>query len=312
MHTLILHLFLLGCPEPLDEEEPMSAEERQKSDAIKRSTNSIPTDINGVQDLSMVAAPPTMGTFPGDMADKELVPRYTQEELKESYGNKGMIHGYVKCDDCGGKILLRALPPPPEPGEEDAGMQLVTQKVLTEAGSFSFQVPNNSTVVLQVVDDLDGNGRPSQGERMGMRGSGPLKVEGEVEGIELTVGVFPQKEPAEQLEQPTIPDGAPPSPGTPGAEGGAGQMATQGGAGQMATQGGSGQMATQGGPPADMEGGIPGSITPPSDGSAGGGAPPSGGPPADMEGGIPGTITPPPDGSAGGGAAPSSGPPADE
>jgi hypothetical protein len=299
MHTLILHLFLLGCPEPLDEEEPMSAEERQKSDAIKRSTNSIPTDINGVQDLSMVAAPPTMGTFPGDMADTELVPRYTQEELKESFGKKGMIHGYVKCDDCGGKILLRALPPPPEPGgdEGDAGMQLVTQKVLTEAGSFSFQVPNNSTVVLQVVDDLDGNGRPSQGERMGMRGSGPLKVEGEVEGIELTVGVFPQKEPQEQLEQPTIPDGAPPSPGTPGAEGA------------------SGQNIGQGGPPPDMEGGALGTVTPPPDGGEGGAPgtvtpPPEGGAGGASSGGPPGTVTPPPDGE--GGAPSSSGPPADE
>ena len=301
MHTLIFHLFLLGCPEPLDEEEPMSAEERQKSDAIKRSTNSIPTDINGVQDLSMVAAPPTMGTFPGDMADTELVPRYTQEELKESYGNKGMIHGYVKCDDCGGKILLRALPPPPEPGEDegDGGMQLVTQKVLTEAGSFSFQVPNNSTVVLQVVDDLDGNGRPSQGERMGMRGSGPLKVEGEIEGIELTVGVFPQKEPQEQLEQPTVPDGAPPSPGTPGAEGNLGQN------------------TAQGGPPPDMEGGIPGTITPPPEGGAGmppeGGAgmPPEGGAGTPPDGGSSGVVTPPPEGGAGG-APSSSGPPADE
>ena len=83
MLRIVPMLMLMGCPEPLDEEEPMSAEERQQSDMIKRSTNSVPTDINGVQDLSMTVAPPTMGTFPGDMASSELDPRFTQEELKE-------------------------------------------------------------------------------------------------------------------------------------------------------------------------------------------------------------------------------------
>ena len=78
---VLIQMLFLGCPEPLDEEEPMSAEERQQSDLIKRSTNSVPTDINGVQDLSMTVAPPTMGTFPGDMASSELEPRFTQEEL---------------------------------------------------------------------------------------------------------------------------------------------------------------------------------------------------------------------------------------
>ena len=43
---------------------------------------------------------------------------------------------------------------------------------------------------------------------MGMRGSGALLVEDEVEGIELTVGVFPQKEPEGFVEPPTVPSDA--------------------------------------------------------------------------------------------------------
>ena len=43
---------------------------------------------------------------------------------------------------------------------------------------------------------------------MGMRGSGALIVEDEVEGIELTVGVFPQKEPEGFVEPPTVPSDA--------------------------------------------------------------------------------------------------------
>ena len=45
-------------------------------------------------------APPSMGTFPGDMAANEVDPQYTQEELK----NDAVVHGYVKCDDCLGKF----------------------------------------------------------------------------------------------------------------------------------------------------------------------------------------------------------------
>ena len=282
MLRIVPMLMLMGCPEPLDEEEPMSAEERQKSDQLKRSTNSIPTDINGVQDVAMTVAPPTMGTFPGDMASSELEARYTQEELKSDSDGRGVIHGYIKCDDCDGKILLRALPPPPEPGQDegDMGMQLITQAVYDEAGAFSFFVPNNSTVVLQVVDDLDGDGKPSQGERMGMRGSGPLEVNGTVEGIELTVGVFPQKQPEEQIEAPTTPDGVVPSPGTPGAEA-------------------MGEGQPQGGPPADMGGGPPADM---GEGAPNGPNPPEGMPPGGDSMGSPAGVTTPE----------ASGPPADE
>ena len=84
-------------------------------------------------------------------------------------------------------------------------MQLITQSKIDSAGAFSIYVPDNSTVVLQVVDDANSDGRPNQGERMGMRGSGPLEVSGSVDGIELTVGVFPQKEPEGGVTPPPDP-----------------------------------------------------------------------------------------------------------
>ena len=203
-------LLLGGCPEPLDEKEPLSEEQRQAADNTKRSTNSVPTDIDGTKNEGQAMAPPSMGTFPGDMAANEVEPQYTQEELK----NDAVVHGYVKCDDCLGKILIRVLPPPPEPGEEPENggkaenMQLITQMTVDTAGKFKLYVPKNQKVILQVVDDVDGNRQPSQGERMGMRGSGALLVQDEVEGIELTVGVFPQKEPEGFVEPPTVPSDA--------------------------------------------------------------------------------------------------------
>jgi hypothetical protein len=202
-------LLLGGCPEPLDEKEPLSEEQRQAVDDSKRNTNSVPTDIDGTKNEGQAMAPPSMGTFPGDLAVNEVKPQYTQEELKDD----AVVHGYVKCDDCLGKILIRVLPPPPESGEEPEdgeksdNMQLITQMTVEKAGKFQLYIPKNQKVILQVVDDIDGNLQPSQGERMGMRGSGALIVEDEVEGIELTVGVFPQREPEGFVEPPTIPDG---------------------------------------------------------------------------------------------------------
>ena len=33
------------------------------------------------------AAPPSMGTFPGDLPQNELEPKYSQDELKKNGGN---------------------------------------------------------------------------------------------------------------------------------------------------------------------------------------------------------------------------------
>ena len=76
-------LLMMGCPEPLDEKEPLSEEQRQAADEVKRGTNSVPTDINGTKDETQVMAPPSMGTFPGDMAANEVEPKFSQDELKE-------------------------------------------------------------------------------------------------------------------------------------------------------------------------------------------------------------------------------------
>ena len=76
---------------------------------------------------------------------------------------EGIINGYVRCDDCAGAILIRVLPPPPEPDGGNPSkddMQLITQSKIDGAGAFSIYVPNNSTVVLQVVDDANNDGDP--------------------------------------------------------------------------------------------------------------------------------------------------------
>ena len=201
----ILLSFILGCPEPIDQNQG-NVDGKEAKDLADQTSGggSMPTNVDGTVDNKLAAAPPSMGTFPGDLPQNELTPKFSQDELKDG----GVIHGYVRCDDCTGKILIRVLPPPPEPGQDGGSeddMQLITQSSQDGVGAFSIRVPDNSKVVLQVVDDANKDGKPNQGERMGMRGSGPLQVNGSVEGIELTVGVFPQKEPASGVTPPPDP-----------------------------------------------------------------------------------------------------------
>jgi len=154
----------------------------------------MPSDQNSE---NSVGAPPTMGTFAADLPESEIQPRFSQEDLIEG----GTIRGMANCIDCTGQILVRALPPPPEDPsvQTNEGMQLITQVVLKQAGNFSMQVPDQAPVILQVVDDSNGDGIPSQGERMGMREEGAVFADGIVENISLMVGVFPKKDPIEGL-----------------------------------------------------------------------------------------------------------------
>ncbi|MEC7987882.1 MAG: hypothetical protein VX278_22130 [Myxococcota bacterium] len=278
MYNLI-SLLLIGCPEPIDQNQGAVDGTAAKDQADMSAANSIPTNVDGTVDNKLAHAPPTMGTFPGDLADTELVPRYSQSELK----GDGVIHGYVRCDDCVGRILVRALPPPPEGNNNDpSAMQLITQATLDGAGAFSLYVPDNSKVVLQVVDDANGDGVPNQGERMGMRGSGPLSVSGSVEGIELTVGVFPQKEPTDGVIPP--PD---PVPGSnPDAD-----------LDEDAPPEDNGQALPEGvEPPSEQPGNVPPGGAPPSEGTPPGATPPGGNPPgATPPGGNPPGDSPPAD-----------------
>jgi hypothetical protein len=122
--------------------------------------------------------------------DADLDPLFAQEDLSDG----AVLKGTLGCDDCGGKLLVRVLPPPPDQaGGEDEGIVLITQKIFDEPGSFEIRVPKDrKAVVLQVVEDTDGSGKPSTGERMGLITDGPIAVKPVVENIQLTVGVFPQ------------------------------------------------------------------------------------------------------------------------
>jgi len=212
----ILISLLLGCPEPVDfsdrsVDNSTASTTQAEAPAFQATTGAqAPTDVM-VENSE--GAPPMMGTFAADLPESEVQPRFSQDDL----AGGATIRGTANCVDCTGQILVRALPPPPEgnPGDVQAGegMQLITQVVLSEVGNFSIKVPDQSPVVLQIVDDANKDGVPSQGERMGMRQEGAVFADGVVEDISLMVGVFPKKDPIEGL-------GVIPTPPLPGEEGG--------------------------------------------------------------------------------------------
>ena len=213
MRYCSLLTLLFACAEPIDVPENGTVGEQAPAIEGGNGTQAAPPSDGtaGFGDVNLGAAPPTMGTFAGDLPDTEVKPKFTQEELADA----ATIKGVVNCTGCTGSILIRVLPPPPmEPEVTTAvdGMQLIAQTVISEPGEYAVKVPDKSPYVLQVVDDINKDGLPSQGERMGMREDGPVFVDGVLENVDITVGVFPDKEPVTGM-------GAIPSPPSPGEEG---------------------------------------------------------------------------------------------
>jgi hypothetical protein len=197
---------------------------------------------------------PVAGTFGSMVPDAELDPRYEQGSITGGH----VVTGTTACDDCAGKVLIRVLPPPPDQGGTDEEIHLVTTMSQDAPGAFELKIPADyDTVVLQVVDDADGNGKPSANERMGIPAGGPTKVKGGASGIQLTVGVFPEQPAMDGSGQPmpteptpgSVPDGTPPvDVGAPdGSSPGGGDMPADGAPPQAVPNPG------QAGPPPELQ-----------------------------------------------------------
>jgi len=95
-----------------------------------------------------------------------------QAEIKK--GDHVTFAGEIVCSDCSSSLVITVAPfvPPSETNNGTAGEptdELDFRPPPFEAGSpgpFSMAVPKyNGKVVLEVLDDRDGNGRPSKGEK---------------------------------------------------------------------------------------------------------------------------------------------------
>jgi hypothetical protein len=221
--SALLLTALVGCPEPVatDGAAGLSGGGDGAAPSAAGGGGGGPSAMGGAMgsEPPMAAGGPAGGPSGGAgvIPDADLEPKFSQEELAD--GNT--ISGTLVCGDCSGKLLVRVLPPPPDQGGQDEGIVLITARSFDAAGAFEIKVPaDRKEVVLQIVEDSDDNGKPSAGERMGLPVDGPVKVAGDVTGVTLEVGVFPQMPAVDQTGSAinTPPEGTP-NPTPPGAEG---------------------------------------------------------------------------------------------
>lgn len=227
--SLLLLTSLVGCPEPVTSDAPSAGGAGPGGAGVGGGQGAKTGD-------GMMGSPPTQAPSaggagaPGAIPDADLEPKFEQAELADG----ATISGTLVCADCKGSLLVRVLPPPPDQGGAEEGIVLITTKSFDAAGEFSIKVPKDRpSVVLQIVEDADGDGKPSAGERMGIPVDGPVTVQAEVTGVTLEVGVFPQMGAMDgQGSQINTPPEGVPNPTPPGAGGaGAGGEAPAGGAG---------------------------------------------------------------------------------
>jgi hypothetical protein len=224
----LLLLGLVGCPEPVPTNEGGAISPGEPGANLGQQTGGAPPSSGMTNPEGSAGAMPAAGTIMGEVPDSERTPKFTQEQLAASGST---IKGTVTCADCEGQILIRVLPPPPEsPSGAVEVIELLTLAVFPSAGPFELKVPSDrERVILQVVDDANKDGQPSVGERMGLPLTGATEVKSLVEGVELTVGVFPEMPAKDAAGQPltgsqgsatgstipTAPEGqvTPPTPG---------------------------------------------------------------------------------------------------
>lgn len=117
---------------------------------------------------------PGQGGGPGDgvpiridvQPPDEDEPAWTQARLKSA--DHVSFSGTVRCEACVASLVLRALPfQPPDELRLGAPPSPLTTLKLADQGAFTLLVPRGTApVVLELLVDLDNDGRPDRGERM--------------------------------------------------------------------------------------------------------------------------------------------------
>lgn len=117
--------------------------------------------------------PPDRPRVPRDILDPPL---YTQEALKSL--KTVTLSGTIHCKACTGKILLNVV-------AEEKFITMTTVPV----GAFSMLVPEGVGVInLTGIEDVNGDGKPSQGETLGAISGGPLQVQNSpLSGLSITI-----------------------------------------------------------------------------------------------------------------------------
>ena len=239
MRSLIsvsLCLALFGCPTPPDggttaggNNQPAGGSPNPPPMASGAGGVAQPVQDPGDVDAQALAGTYTVANVPGEDLpvpdDVQAVSEDAQAEIKA--GAHVFFSGEVICGDCSSALVLRVAPfvSPTEDGDaakveaDDMDFRPPPYQ-LSGAGAFSMAVPKYAgKVVLEVLDDRDGNGRPSQGEKFTvLHRQGTLNAGSNQSGLEVDFSALPAAPGAPSGAvggPPPAGEGAPPAGGPP-------------------------------------------------------------------------------------------------
>jgi hypothetical protein len=234
--SVSLCLALLGCPTPPESgtvggnnNQPAGGSPNPPPMVSGGSNDVQPVQEPGDVDDKATAATYTVTSIPNDElpVPDDVQPDSEADQAEVKAGEHVLFTGEVICTDCSGTLVLRVAPfvPPTDdgsaPGNKDMENDFQPPPYrLKGAGKFSMAVPTfDGKVVLEVLDDRDGNGRPSQGEKFTvLHLQGTLTAAKNQSGLKIDFSALPAAPgaPAGAIGgPPPMPGGAPPAGGPP-------------------------------------------------------------------------------------------------
>jgi hypothetical protein len=173
----------------------------------------------GVADPDATAGTFTIGEVPKELqnspADAEQPNSDDAQALVKS-GAHVFFSGEILCDECSGSLVIKVAPFV-APGTEEGGAKgkqavddfQAPPYTLKGTGAFKMAVPKYAgKVVIEVLDDRDGNGRPSRGEKFTvLHDLGRITADRNQTGLKVDFSALPTA--------PGAPGGGPPPDGPP-------------------------------------------------------------------------------------------------
>lgn len=229
--SICLTLALLGCPTP-----PDGGTQGGPVNAPPGGGDAPPPPGAGADGAQPVESPPeadpssASGTYvvtqmpsdePAPVEGSQPTSDQAQTEIKA--GAHVIFKGEIKCEDCSGNMLVKVAPfVQPSEGDPESGkaMEPIDESGFqppsfeTAPGPFTMAVPRyRGKVVLEVLDDRDGNGQPSRGEKFTvLHNQGKITAGKNQSGLVIDFSSLPGNPGG---GPPPGGDGAPPAGGPP-------------------------------------------------------------------------------------------------
>jgi len=143
--------------------------------------------------VEVPAVTPQIAVVADSRSGAHIVP--PREAIPQDQLTDGVtISGALDCGGCEGPLLVRV-----EDGASHPP-QLLTSAIFAAPGAYQLKAPRDKKVVLLIIHDVNGDGRPTPGEGVGLWTGGLLDTAQDATDVNLTIGLMPEA-------PPIVPDG---------------------------------------------------------------------------------------------------------